>query len=197
MHHTQQEAGQAPDDAARTTTTYERETGEEPAPPEDRAAMITLMNRYHEMKHQLAEGEENARVYLQVIQDEVKESLAPLRGEIERARRSMEVFLRERNGGRSFAVPALGTAYVQNRVVSKIVDPEKFLKTYERTNPEKAEALCDRKLNASRAKKEAERAYREDGEIVPGAEVEQASVVCFKPSAAAGGRAPRHKRPGA
>lgn len=171
--------------------------GEEPEAPEDKGAMIALMKRYAETKNRLEEEEENARVYLQIIQDEIRESLAPLRGEIEHARLSMEFFVQERNGGKSFAVPALGTVYTQNRVVGKIVDPDEFLKALRRTDPEKAEALFERKLNASRARQEAERAFRDDGEIVAGADVEQVSILCFKPTAASSSartRTAREKR---
>lgn len=163
---------------------------QEVAAPEDRNAMIALMRRYRAAKQQLEEEEDNGRAYVQLVQDEVKESLRPLKEELERIRRSMDVFVRERNGGKSFSVPALGTAYTQNRLVSKIVDPDEFLKVIARADPEKADELCDRKLNASRARKEAERAFKEDGERVAGADVEQVTVLCFKtPSTAAPVRA--------
>lgn len=169
---------------------------EETEVPRDKGAMIALMRRYAEAKEQLEEQEENGRTYVQMIQDEVKESLAPLKEDLEHARRSMEIFVSEHNGGKSFSVPALGTAYTQNRVIGRIAEPDEFLKAFERTDPEKAEALCDRKLNASRARKEAEKAFREQGEILPGADVEQVTVLCFKPSPTAAATGQRAKRSG-
>lgn len=124
-------------------------------PLADEAAMVEIMRRYASAK---ADHEER----------------------LERMRSSMLAFLSERNGGRKFSVPGLGTATTTTRTRVEIADEERFLAALPESEREE---LFDRKLNLSRAKAAARSAVEETGEQPPGVEAERVTSLSVRPAA--------------
>lgn len=153
-----------------------------PAAGEDALAateeeMVRAMRRYRALKRRLEAETARANEYLEQVKAEIERDLKPLEEEIERNRASMRAFVTECNAGKKFKVPGLGVAYTQSRLSVKITDEEELVRYL--GAPEVAE-LYDLKFNAARAKRRVEASYKEDGEMLPGTEVEAEEILAVK-----------------
>lgn len=168
-----------------TAEQAEQATTTEPIASED--VLISMMRRLAEAKKHQEEQKSRANRYLEQIRTEIAEDLAPLEEEIERARQSIRAYLIEERGGESFRVPGLGSAGIQHRRQTRIVDEEKFVVEI-RTNysEEDAASVYDEpRFNAGRAKKLAESILKEYGEILPGTESEEIQTLTVRLSGGA------------
>lgn len=151
---------------------------ESPTTDED---MVALLRAYRSALRALERAQGRAREYVRQVQEEIKQDLAPMEERVEGLRRSMEIFIREANGGKKFKVPGLGSAWTRTGVNATITDLDAF-DLYMRGQPvgEREQLLDEPKLNKTKVKYYAKVAKEKDGEIVPGVEVEEKTTLSVR-----------------
>lgn len=145
-------------------------------------AMIRNLRRYRELKGRLEQAEERGRRYVEQVKAEVEQDLVALRTEVDFLKEGFEVYIKEYNGGENFKVPGLGTAFVQRRRTAKVADEQKFGLYVLNAYPARYDAVFvaqPDKLNKKEADKLVKAAL-EDGEILPGVEVEEAEALAVR-----------------
>lgn len=142
---------------------------------------VQQIRRYKRYKDELEEQRHRGKEYIKQVRAEVEEDLKPLEERTEALEQSLINFVELENSGRSYRVPGLGTAYTTDRTRVRISDREAFEASL--GDAEQTE-LYDRKLNESRAKAYAADCYGEDGEIVPGIEIEPYKSFAVRPAPA-------------
>lgn len=140
-------------------------------------AMIDAMRRYRATKRNLEADEQRAKEYLEQVKGQIELDLAPAREHLERLRSSMENFINVENVGRKFRVPGLGTAYTSRKIHVEIDDAQALEEAF---GEEAEELLYESRFSSRKARKEVADAYTEDGELLPGAEVEERDVLCVR-----------------
>ncbi len=138
---------------------------------------IRALRRYRHLKAELEAERERGQELVRQVREEVEADLSPLTEHLERLRTSLENFLKEHHGAEKFRAPGLGTVYTQSRLKVSIDDQESFEAALD---DDQREAVYERKFSLSRAKKVLQAAYENDGELLPGCEVEHAESLCVK-----------------
>lgn len=163
-----------------TTTEMTAETLVPEATSEE--AMISNLRSYRQVKAKLEEQRERARMLLAQVEAEIAQDLAPLEREMEALRASMRAFIAEHNDGGNFKVPGLGSAYIQSRRQTKVVDEDSFVaEVRSMYSEEDAAALYDEpRFNLSRGRKFAEAVLKDTGEILPGVESEETQALTVR-----------------
>lgn len=138
----------------------------------DTKDVVSWMKDLRDARVELEVAEERGREYLRQCKADVEADLDTLRARVNKLTEILTLFIEDENGGEKYNVPGIGTAYMTTRRTPKIVDEEAFVGHLQNTHPLLLERLYKKTLSASEAKKHIQAAL-EDGEVLPGTDVEE------------------------